>query len=80
MESTVDTDLLNMLHSHQQHRAAIYISVSVSCDTNSISIHFVLPATVGHTATRQYLTDIKQSDSSYGLSVMLEYGIAGKSL
>ena len=29
MKSTVDTQLLNMLHSHQQHTAAIYISVCV---------------------------------------------------
>jgi hypothetical protein len=29
MISTVGTHLLNMLHSHQQHTAAIYISVSV---------------------------------------------------
>ena len=29
MKSTVDTRLLNMLHSHQQHTAPIYISVCV---------------------------------------------------
>jgi len=29
MKSTVDTQLLNMLHSYQQHTAAIYISVCV---------------------------------------------------
>ena len=30
-----------------------YISVSVSCHTKNISIHSVLPATAGHTATLQ---------------------------
>jgi uncharacterized membrane protein len=30
MKSTVDTQLLNMLHSHQQYTAAIYISVCVT--------------------------------------------------
>jgi len=29
MKSTVDTQMLNTVHSHQQHAAAIYISVSV---------------------------------------------------
>jgi len=29
MKSTVDTQLLNMLYSYQQHTAAIYISVCV---------------------------------------------------
>ena len=29
MKSTVDTRLLNMLHSHQQHTAAIYTCISV---------------------------------------------------
>jgi len=29
MKSTVDTHLFNMLYSHQQHTAAIYISVCV---------------------------------------------------
>jgi len=33
MKSTVDTRLFNTLHSHQQYTAAIYISVSMSCDT-----------------------------------------------
>jgi len=53
MKSTVETELLNMLRSPQQHTAAIFISVSVSCDTKNISIHFVLPATAGHTAALQ---------------------------
>jgi len=29
MKSTVYTQLLNMIHSHQQHTAAIYVSVCV---------------------------------------------------
>jgi len=32
MKSTVDTQFLNMLHSYQQHRAAIYITVCVMWD------------------------------------------------
>jgi len=49
MKSTVDTYLLNMLHSHQQNRAAIVSHVT----QRNISIQFVLPATGGHTATNQ---------------------------
>jgi len=52
LKLTVGTRLLNRLHSHQQYTAAIYIyiSISVSCDTKNISIHFELPAISGQTA------------------------------
>jgi len=52
MKLTADTQLLNTLHSHQQHAAASVCHVTQW----DISIHFVLPATAGHTATLQYAT------------------------
>jgi len=52
MKSTVVTQFLNMLHSHQQHTTTIYICYCHVTERN-ISIHFVQPATAGHTATLQ---------------------------
>jgi hypothetical protein len=52
MKSIVDTQLLNLLHTHQQHTAAMYIFHSLCHVTQmNISKHFVLPATASHTAT-----------------------------
>ena len=46
-----------MLHSYEQHTAAIYIYRCLCHVTQrNISIHFVLPATAGHNATLQYAT------------------------
>jgi hypothetical protein len=52
MNSGQDTQLMNMLNSYQQHTAAIYMCLCHVTQRN-ISIHAVLPATAGQTATLQ---------------------------
>jgi len=52
MKSTVDTQLLNILYSHQQHSSHMYQCLCHVTQRN-ISKHFVMSATAGHTTTLQ---------------------------
>jgi hypothetical protein len=61
MKSTVDTQMLNTLHSHQQHAAAIYMCLCHVTHMH-ISIHFVWPAAADHSTTLQELTDRNQTN------------------
>jgi hypothetical protein len=64
MKSKVDTRLLNKLHSHPQHTAAIYIYQCLCHVTHSnISIHFVPPATASQATILQGLTDRDQTNT-----------------
>ena len=69
MKSTVDTQLLNMLHSYQQLTAAIYLYQCLCHVTQrNISIHFVLLATAGHTAaieTKQSTKCLQEAACSF---------------
>jgi hypothetical protein len=79
MKSTVDTQLLNMLHSHQQHTTAVYISACVIWHEHQYTFHTASYSwSHSHTAVTDWYQPNKQS--SYGLSVVSEPGIAGKYL
>ena len=69
MKWTVDTQLLN---SHQQHTAAIYISVCVMWHKE----HQYTVRTANYSRSHSHISN--QTNSSYWLSVLSGHGTAGK--
>ena len=68
MKSTFFTWLLNILNSYQQHTAAIYISVSVSCDTKEHQYTFRTAnysRSHSHTAIRYIVISNTQQPYTY---------------